>query len=239
MIPPHILIHGPFTEPPNQEKLDNPALTRELIDLLSDEPKERTLRNFLRDHPEFDLNTPTVSGETVLEFAIDQEYLELIETILNEDPSLLDKPSGYNQGRTYTYLATHSLDVLRIFVKQGADINLCDWAGRTPLQGALFNENLLSTKLLLLKGGCLYRAPSSTDLLNRAIQEIKEETDRMYEIFCSRIHFHPPACDRNTHMTRYFGPRIPSFFSNLPIDVGQMIMGHLPTPHAEFVDRLK
>lgn len=239
MIPPHILIHGPFTKPPTQEELNNPALAAELIDLLSDEPTERTLRNFLRAHPEFDLNTPTDSGETVLEFAIDKEHLELIESILNEDPSLLDKPSGYNKGRTYTYLATHSLDVLRIFVKRGADINLCDWTGRTPLQGSLFNENLSTSKFLLLRGGCLYRAPSSTDLLNRAIQEIRQENDSMYELFCSRIHFHAPACDRNTHTTRYFAPRNPSFFSNLPNDVGQMIMGHLPTLHAEFVDRLK
>jgi hypothetical protein len=134
-------------------------------DLIKNAEDADQLVQFMRENPLYEQYLNTVGRKTlatVMDVAIRKGSLPVIEALLKMDPSLAKKSGG--KGAYIIQAAYKSVDVVRIFRENGADINQSfslDYSGASA--SALYVSSLRKlndiTKYLLLHGALLYTQP--------------------------------------------------------------------------------
>jgi|GEM_PF-3899557 len=262
-MPPHIFIQGRFPAAPDDSgRYQQSAQAYTIMERLANQGyTPEILEEFLDENPSFNLASYGRCEWNVLALAIDQHAVPLIHKILDLDPTLMNRCSQGERSVTYTSMAAEtSVEILKIFYERGADINCPGGLGKTPLLCSLrYIKHIEATKFLLVRGGILYTR--AFDLLHqiqnerryqdgcrpqneqqqlahfqRAVHEIKQEVD--YEVFCKTLHYHEKVTDEAMGKT-YLKPRNPSFFSQLPYEVGERILHFVHPHHAQFLLQLK
>ena len=112
----------------------------------------QNVKTLLKDNPEL-INTKDGYGNTLLARSIYKENIEMAEVLLQHgsklnDPSRRDIPINLAIG-------TQIMPLVKLFIDKGADINIKDGQGRTPLNFAVESKNKKIAYYLLDKGATL------------------------------------------------------------------------------------
>jgi ankyrin repeat protein len=102
-----------------------------------------------------DINIPDSYGNTPLYLALERGNLNRIKTIVSLNPDLADLNKPNKEGDTYLLKAIKKNDqeMIKLLVSSGADVNIADVSGKTPLILSIENDNLEAAKTLISSGG--------------------------------------------------------------------------------------
>lgn len=81
--------------------------------------------------------------------AASQNSVSELKELLDKKPSYINKPSSSGETALHKAAAKGSLDCVKLLVQKGANVNLVDKQGRTPLLIAWENGHLESHKYML------------------------------------------------------------------------------------------
>jgi ankyrin repeat protein len=95
-----------------------------------------------------DVNTETEAGVTPLIFAVINNKLDAVNTILKHNP-VLDKVTSSYETPLIISIKNNNLEISEILIRAGADVDFPDRNGATPLHYASINGYLELTDLLL------------------------------------------------------------------------------------------
>ena len=91
----------------------------------------------------------TFSMYALILSAASQNSVSELQELLDKKPSYINKPSSSGETALHKAAAKGSLDCVQLLVQRGANVNLVDKQGRTPLLIAWENGNLESHKYML------------------------------------------------------------------------------------------
>jgi ankyrin repeat protein len=123
--------------------------TQILLFLLENEIKKNNINNFI--------NT---NGESILQMCINYEDMKIVNYIINNVNFL--KQIVNNKENEYGLTALHQCivlnynNIIKKLIDNGADINLGDYLGNTPLHYSIIEKNYEITELLILNNNLLY-----------------------------------------------------------------------------------
>ncbi len=99
-----------------------------------------------------DVNLPSLEGSNPLSISIECENIELVKILLDAHTININSLEDLEEPHLIKAVLTGSYEIIEMLISAGADINIVNEMGETPLMTAIQDRNLLVTKLLLIRG---------------------------------------------------------------------------------------
>ncbi len=99
-----------------------------------------------------DLNKKNPDNQTPLYIAVANKHKPIVEYLLSKGANISEKNGEYGSSALHKACASGALDIAKVLVNAGADVNLKSDEGYTPLSNAVSNNKQITVKYLISNG---------------------------------------------------------------------------------------